>query len=125
MAIEQLLPRQPRSGTLQFARPIAPALLGFGLRFVLDTTEALHNNPAESVQFFTQISFDNQATWEPESTAGQWFGVPVGLGKDGLPAVRALGFVIYRDKFGRIPTHARVSYVVIGTVNFGVIAETI
>lgn len=124
MATVQILPRQNRSGTTTFVRAVPGGFVGKGFRFILDTTEALHNNPAESVQFKIELSYDSQASWATPITAGAWPGGPVGLGKDGLPAVRSLGVVVYLDAQGRPPTHARGTYVVVGTVNFGVLVET-
>jgi hypothetical protein len=76
------------------------------------------------VQFQFELSYDNQTTWSLPVTTSPWPGGPVGLGKDGLPRVRSLGVVIALDREGREPTHARATYVVVGTVRFGVLVET-
>lgn len=123
MASIQVLPRQNRSGTQTWVRAIPSQFTGKGFQFILDTTEALHNNPAESVQFKMELSFDNQATWTQPDQASPWPGGPVGIGKDGGPMVRSIGAVTYPDAQGRDPTHARGTYVVIGSVNFGVIVR--
>ena len=130
MALTQLLPRTSRSGTLVSApRSVPPGFIGRKVILVVDTTNALHDDPNEYVNLAVEVSYDGGASWLPGGS-GSWNGVPfVSRSPD-----RRIEATLNRGPAGEDPTHVRAAYAVTvldpgagsdGAVSFGVLADVV